>query len=61
MLDLPPHSTVSAAIESLASRFPDIRSDCRGIAFAVNRSYVNSEHELSDGDELALIPPVSGG
>jgi MoaE-MoaD fusion protein len=27
----------------------------------VNKAYVTPEHELHDGDELALIPPVSGG
>jgi molybdopterin synthase catalytic subunit/molybdopterin converting factor small subunit len=32
-----------------------------GLLYAVNRSYVSREHELADGDEVALIPPVSGG
>ena len=32
-----------------------------GLAVAVNRSYVEDEEPLSDGDEVALIPPVSGG
>jgi molybdopterin synthase catalytic subunit len=27
----------------------------------VNKAYVTHDHELRDGDELALIPPVSGG
>lgn len=31
------------------------------IMLAVNRAYVEQDHVLSDGDELALIPPVSGG
>jgi molybdopterin converting factor subunit 1 len=29
--------------------------------FAVNRRYVNNDYPLNDNDELALIPPVSGG
>ncbi len=29
--------------------------------FAVNRLYVDKAHPLHDNDELALIPPVSGG
>jgi len=33
----------------------------RGLVYAVNKSYVDRGHELSDGDEVALIPPVSGG
>jgi molybdopterin synthase catalytic subunit len=32
-----------------------------GLLYAVNREYVDRSHELRDGDEVALIPPVSGG
>ena len=32
-----------------------------GLLYAVNREYVDRAHELRDGDEVALIPPVSGG
>jgi MoaE-MoaD fusion protein len=32
-----------------------------GLLYAVNRAYVERGHELADGDEVALIPPVSGG
>ncbi len=32
-----------------------------GLLYAVNREYVERGHELADGDEVALIPPVSGG
>jgi molybdopterin synthase catalytic subunit/molybdopterin converting factor small subunit len=33
----------------------------RGLVYAVNREYVERGRELADGDEVALIPPVSGG
>jgi len=33
----------------------------RGLVYAVNRSYVERETQLRDGDEVAVIPPVSGG
>ena len=32
-----------------------------GLLYAVNRGYADRAAELSDGDEVALIPPVSGG
>ena len=60
-LELPQGTTVSAAVEQLVTRYPAIRSDCARTAFAVNRDYVKPDHPLADGDELALIPPVSGG
>jgi molybdopterin synthase catalytic subunit/molybdopterin converting factor small subunit len=32
-----------------------------GLLYAVNKEYTGRERELADGDEVALIPPVSGG
>src|SRR6185312_10856173 len=32
-----------------------------GLVYAVNRAYVERDKALEDGDEIALIPPVSGG
>src|ERR1051325_3722344 len=39
----------------------DLGEEPPGLLYAVNKSYVRREHELSDGDEVALLPPVSGG
>ena len=33
----------------------------QGLLYAVNREYAEREQELAEGDEVALIPPVSGG
>jgi MoaE-MoaD fusion protein len=32
-----------------------------GLLYALNRAYAPAEQVLADGDEVALIPPVSGG
>jgi molybdopterin synthase catalytic subunit len=39
----------------------DLGDEPAGLLYAVNREYVERSHELQDGDEVALIPPVSGG
>lgn len=61
VIHLRPGATVADAIDTLADKFPDIVSLLPRIAFAVNQSYVKRDAALSEGDELALIPPVSGG
>jgi molybdopterin converting factor small subunit len=61
VLDLPPGATAGDAAEALFGRIPALRAEARPAAFAVNRAYAGRDVVLSDGDELALIPPVSGG
>ena len=39
----------------------DLGEEPPGLLYAVNREYVERGHELADGDEVAIIPPVSGG
>ena len=39
----------------------DLGDEPRGLLYALNREYVDRSHGLQDGDEVALIPPVSGG
>src|ERR671938_58443 len=55
-LDLPEGARVAdalAAVEELARGVP--------LVMAVNREYARPETPLSPGDELAFVPPVSGG
>src|SRR5262249_2922639 len=39
----------------------DLGDEPEGLLYAVNREYAEGGRELADGDEVALIPPVSGG
>jgi MoaE-MoaD fusion protein len=39
----------------------DLGPEPKGLLYAVNKEYAPPERELADGDEVALIPPVSGG
>jgi molybdopterin converting factor subunit 1 len=54
-------SSVAQAIEIIGERFPSLVTLLPRIGYALNQSYVDRTEILSDGDELALIPPVSGG
>lgn len=59
-IELPPDATVKDAIAEIVRRHPLI-AEGRTVVIALNRDYVNADAALSDGDEVALIPPVSGG
>ena len=50
-------------IERLSDVWPALRlgDEPAGLLYAVNRGYAEPDRELADGDEVALIPPVSGG
>jgi MoaE-MoaD fusion protein len=61
VLDLPKGATVRSAADSLSRQLPAIRGHARRVAYAINREYVSADATLNDGDELAVIPPVSGG
>ncbi len=60
-LTLPEGATVSDVWTALSSQHPDLAELGASISFAVNQEYVDTAHCLRDGDEVALIPPVSGG
>jgi molybdopterin converting factor subunit 1 len=60
-LDLPEGATVRSAVQAIATKLPAVRDFLPRAAFAVNHEYFGHEQVLHDGDELAVIPPVSGG
>ncbi len=53
--------TVREAFRLLCLRHPAMAAYQDRILYAVNEEYVSADHALRGGDELALIPPVSGG
>lgn len=58
---LPDGATVSDLWTALCVHDPQLSALRDSISFAVNREYVDRDHRLADNDEVALIPPVSGG
>lgn len=60
-LELEPGATVATLWELLIARYPRLAPYRGRLLYAVNQDYGTPETELHDGDEIAFIPPVSGG
>ena len=59
--DLPQPLTAALVIDAFISRYPQLDPMRDSIMFAVNAEYVSADHPVMPCDEVALIPPVSGG
>jgi molybdopterin synthase catalytic subunit len=60
-LELPDGSDVEAAWTALVARHPVLAPGRASVRFARNGNYAEATTRLADGDEVAMIPPVSGG
>jgi MoaE-MoaD fusion protein len=60
-LDIPKGTTVSDLWDRLESSYPRLRPYRSIVLTSVNEEYVDRAAPISDGDEVALFPPVSGG
>ncbi len=60
-LELPPGATVDAVLGHFRQLLPQQPKLWSSLAIAVNQSYAPAGCLLRDGDEVALLPPVSGG
>ena len=60
-LNLPEGSAAGAVFDSYAARFPKLTSMSGSIVLARNHEFAARSELLADGDEVALLPPVSGG
>ena len=59
--DIPTFSTLDSLIDEFMSKYPDFTSKPEAIVVAVNEEYRSHSYRISEGDEIAFIPPVSGG
>ena len=59
--ELPEGSTALGAWRALAARYPGMSDYEPAISCAVNAEYSRLSTALHDGDEVAFLPPVSGG
>jgi MoaE-MoaD fusion protein len=60
-VELPAGATVRELLAALASQHPALAELLAPCRVAVNQEFVGPDHPVHEGDELAVIPPVSGG
>jgi len=54
-------ATVASVFNQLLADYPALARFGKSLLIAVNQEYATPDQEISDGDELAALPPVSGG
>ncbi len=59
--EIPIDSTVIVVWNELAREFPELLAYQDSISTAVNTEYARMDAGLMEGDEIAFLPPVSGG
>jgi molybdopterin synthase sulfur carrier subunit len=59
--EVPADATVETAWQALAADYPALAPHRRFVSAAVNADFASFTTRLADGDEVAFLPPVSGG
>ena len=60
-MDLDEGATAAVLIQHLSAQYSGLFHNLDTLVVAVNGEYASMSHVLKEGDEVALIPPVSGG
>src|SRR5436190_1079066 len=60
-LELPAGGSLGSVFEHYAAQFPKLRDMAASTVLALNQQFSSPAAPVSDGDEVALLPPVSGG
>lgn len=60
-LTLPEHAILADVLSHYEARIPRLRAWRSSLATSINQEYAGPESTLHPGDEIALLPPVSGG
>jgi molybdopterin converting factor subunit 1 len=60
-LHMEPGTDIARLFAQYAERFPELRRYQASLLYSRNREFVGHEQRLEEGDEVAFLPPVSGG
>src|ERR1700690_1683637 len=61
LLSLPEHATLGDVFTHYEALIPRLGKLAASIAISVNQEFAGPDSKLKDGDEIAFLPPVSGG
>ncbi|HTA25724.1 MAG TPA: molybdenum cofactor biosynthesis protein MoaE [Terriglobales bacterium] len=61
LLELPEHATLRDLLAHYQQQIPRLSQLASSLAMSINQEYAPPESSLKSGDEVALLPPVSGG
>jgi molybdopterin converting factor subunit 1 len=60
-MELPLNTSIKKLLAKISLSYPDIKSILNVVKISVNYKMIDMNTILKDGDEVALLPPVSGG
>ncbi len=59
--EVAPGATIRTVWQDLVSGYPALAAYEASLSSAINADYARMDRQVSDGDEVAFLPPVSGG
>lgn len=60
-LDVPDQATLQTVVDTLVARYPALAAQLDTVAYTIGATLVHPDAPLQAGDEVGLLPPVSGG
>ncbi len=60
-IEMPDGARLQSVLETYGNRFPRLREIAPSVVIALNQQFAPPTSAVADGDEIALMPPVSGG
>jgi molybdopterin converting factor subunit 1 len=60
-LDVPPGASVDDVWQQVSREYTDLAPFGQAISCAVNATFASRRAKVAEGDEIAFLPPVSGG
>jgi molybdopterin converting factor subunit 1 len=60
-IELKEKTNIGDLVWIVGERFPNLRDHLKVVSLSINSEYATKEQGLQDGDEVGLLPPISGG